>query len=166
MANDVIIKFYTGTASQIAARTAAKDTCIGLQTDTGKLFWKQGGVIHHLKVDWQDVAQTPQILTEQDIEALFDAYLPEHYLTELKRQDKSISLQNIAISGSGTQQTVIFPTASTARPCWLKTTNSLYSIQPQSVSIQQDGTLNIQLSRYMAYQNVTTVPSGWKLCYR
>ena len=176
MATTDIIKFYSGTKADLSDATDTIANCIGLQTDTNKLFWKiNGNTKIYLQAAWADINNKPQYLSDSFLvnaiqDALSDA-LSQLDTAALLNQDIEILSSQVTVTGQGTQRKFIYQTGKKALPCWIQGT-SLHNIQPQSVSIvSADGTLNLQLSRYLAYQNINSAnlevfPSGWKLCYR
>ena len=172
MPSDVILKFYSGSASQLATLTNNKATCIGLQTDTGKLFWKMYGNKIYLKVGWEDISEKPQDLSDsaaliETVQSTLEQMLPLYDFTEIKRQDLNIDNTAVVVTGTGTQRKFTYNTGKSARPCWVYTSGgNLHDIQPQAITIGPNGKISIELSRYLAYQNLTEVPNGWKLCYR
>ena len=170
MASGTLIKFFTGTTYQLSNLTQNLNQYIALNTQTGEMFWNHNGTKYYMnyRSDWDIsdsslpsyIANKPSIptiqdlLSEVDFSQVSDSFIATHR--------EPINPGQVTGDGNGR----FYLQLGKRRPTQLITNSgSMYSIQTESLSITSDNVFTIQLSRYMAYQNKTTVPSGWVLLY-
>lgn len=167
-----VIKFFTGTTSQLAQLTQNLSTYIALNTQTGACWWNYNGTKYYLNYisDW-DVSDSsspafiknkPHILTMEDLIGVLD-------VSQLADATKMITSYSAHIdpaevsTGSGGKY---FYSLGKRMPNALVTNNgTMYSIEPSTISKDANLNITLQLSNYMAYENVTTVPNTWSLWY-
>ena len=58
-----------------------------------------------------------------------------------------------------------FYTIGKRAPSGIMATNAVYDIEPSTITVDANNNITIDLSNYMAYENVTSVPSTWALWY-
>ena len=168
-----IIKFYSGSAQQVANITATN--CIIFNQTDGSLSWKRNGHRYYISMptnvnaDWnQNDPNEPAYIKNKptiynytiptDLNQLSDST----FLAHSKR--KPINLNTVQ---SGNKVLL-----GTRRPSQLITDRGkIYSVQTDSLQLDNNNNYKIDLTRYLAYQNIPivqgqiSVPDGWYLLY-
>ena len=166
-----LLKFYTGDQLQLAQLTYGQSQYIALNTVTGQMYWNHGGTKYYMnyKSDW-DISDSslpsfiknkPQVPTIQDLIQVLD-------ISRLPDSAKLVTTYRQPIVPSqvtSPDNKHFYLKLDKRRPNEIITTSSMYSVQTDSLNVDNSNAYTIQLSRYMAYQNTPTLPSNWSLLY-
>ena len=165
-----LIKFFTGNTSELNRLTTGLNQYIALNTQTGVMFWNHDGTKYYMNyvADWQEnnssspnyIKNKPNIPTIQDFIASLD-------ISQIPDATSMLVTYRLPISSSMVQvndghYTI---TLGTRHPTGIITSRNMYSIEPDTVTLNAANGITLQLNNYMAYQNVTSVPNNWAVYY-
>lgn len=169
--SSAIIKFFTGNTSQLASMTNNLSSYIAFNTETGSLWWNYNGNKYYLNyiADWNQsdssspafIKNKPDLLTIQDLIGVLDVSQLADATNMITSCKVPIDPSNV-IEGAGGK---FLYTIGKRAPSGIMTTNAVYDLQPSTVTVDANNNITIDLSNYMAYENVTSVPSTWALWY-
>lgn len=166
-----LLKFYTGDQLQLAQLTYGQSQYIALNTATGQMYWNHGGTKYYMnyRSDW-DISDSslpsfiknkPDVPTIQDLMQQLDiSQLPDSMGLVTPHKQPIVPSQVTSPDGKH-----FYLKLGKRRPQELIGSSSMFSVQTDSLSMDSSDAYTIQLSRYMAYQNTPTLPSGWVLIY-
>lgn len=176
-----IIQFVTGTQGQIQrlCPVATQQQRLILNTTTGQVFWDYAGVRHKVTAqiaDWnqQDSDAESYIKNKpvipSDISQLTDntGLIPKD-VTDLTDTSgnvgylkQSVNMQDVT-QDSGAYYLQL---KATRLPTFIQApSGTVYDIQGDSLTVTPTGSVKMNLSRYLAYENATIISSQWSLLY-
>lgn len=164
-----IIKFFTGNTYELGRLTQGLNQYIALNTQTGQMFWNHNGSKYYMNcgADWNESDSTSPnyvknkpFLTVADLVSTFD-------LSQIPDATNMLVTYRLPISATMVNVNDGHYTIDlgTRHPTGIITSRSIYSIEPDTVTLDQNNSITLQLNNYMAYQNVTSVPNNWAVYY-
>lgn len=163
-----IIAFVTGTTQQLNTLCPQPTTQqrLILNTQTGQVFWDYNNVRYQVNTtqiqgDWdQSDSSSPEYIKNKpevptDISQLTDT---EH---KVGIAQSVLDTNTATTTASG----IVVTLPSSKLPAFIKTANNMYNVQADSVAVSSNGVISLNISRYMAYQNLQTIPTNWSIIY-